>query len=69
MRKPLAIVLTLCVGALSVGCEPATKPVEPKVPKSDLGAPAKSDGAKSDATKPDATKTTPAPPTTTPAKP
>jgi hypothetical protein len=60
MRKPLAIVLTLCVGALSVGCDPATKPAEPKVPKSDLGVPAKSDG----------TKTTPAPaPTTPPAKP
>ena len=59
MRKPLAIVLTLCMGALSVGCDPATKPAEPKVPKSALGAPAKPDG----------TNKPPPPAPTTPAKP
>jgi hypothetical protein len=58
MRKSLAAVLMICVGALAVGCEPATKPAPTKVPTSDLGAPGK----------PDAPKTTPAPaPTTTPA--
>jgi hypothetical protein len=54
MRKPLALVLTICVGALTVGCEEAKKP-ETKVPTSDLGkagTPPK--------------ETTTSPPTTTP---
>jgi|HubBroStandDraft_2_1064218.scaffolds.fasta_scaffold1457968_2 hypothetical protein len=54
MRKPLALVLTICVGALAVGCEEAKKP-ETKVPTSDLGkagTPPK--------------ETTTSPPTTTP---
>ena len=62
MRKPLALVLTLSVGAWAVGCE-GEKPATPKVPTSDLGAPAKSDSAKSDSAK---TGTTPAPKTTPP---
>ena len=56
MRKPLALVLTICVGALTVGCEEAKKP-ETKVPTSDLGkagTPPK--------------ETTTSPPTTPPAK-
>jgi hypothetical protein len=63
MRKPLALVLTLCVGAWAVGCE-GDKPAPPKVPTSDLGAPAKPDSAKSDSAKP----TAPAPTTTSPDK-
>ncbi len=55
MRKPLALALTICVGALAIGCEDS-KPA-PAVPKTDLGAPAKTDGA----------KTTPSPTTTAPA--
>jgi hypothetical protein len=41
MRKPLALILSICVGALAVGCEQESKPA-PKVPQADLGAPAKS---------------------------
>jgi hypothetical protein len=54
MQKTLALVLTVCVGALAVGCEPEKKPA-PNVPKSDLGAPA----GKGDSAKPAPTSTTP----------
>jgi hypothetical protein len=56
MRKPLAFVLTLCLGALAVGCE-GDKPAPTKVPTSDLGAPAKPGDTKPAPTKPDDTKT------------
>jgi hypothetical protein len=47
MRKALALLVTVCVGGLAVGCDPATPPKPAEVPKSDLGAPAgKPDGAK-----------------------
>jgi hypothetical protein len=41
MRKTLAVALTICLGAIAIGCEEAVKPKPPEVPKSDLGAPAK----------------------------
>jgi hypothetical protein len=67
MRKSLALILTVCLGALAVGCEPEVKPTKPAVPQSDLGSPAgKGDGAKADGTKDDGTKSPAA--TTPPAK-
>jgi hypothetical protein len=63
MRKPLALILTIFVGALAIGCEGDVKPKTPAVPKSDLGSPG---GPKADGTKPDGTKA--APETTPPTK-
>ncbi len=56
MRKTLALALTICLGALAVGCGDTEKPKPPAVPKSDLGSPAKPGDAAKPAT----------PPTTTP---
>jgi hypothetical protein len=56
MRKPLALILTVCVGALAVGCEPEKKPEPTKVPQGDLGAPAKSTTASPPSTTPPAKK-------------
>ncbi len=41
MRKTLAVALTICLGAIAVGCGEGDKPKTATVPKSDLGAPAK----------------------------
>jgi hypothetical protein len=41
MRKTLAVALTICLGALAIGCGDTEKPKPPTVPQSDLGAPAK----------------------------